>query len=159
MGISCRPDLFCFWLAARCNHQVQRNLIIPGPDLGILDWIATMFGSCIKTLTLALIGHDLGGGWGIFTAMGSSSPWQLVSSMDRVPGDWGVEGSWMQYKGQRRLYVRFFSFTLWLPNLSNRSMNLLYWSTNSDIGIIYCYKWNAYLFFNKTRLWKANKIH
>lgn len=29
------PDLVCLWLAARCNHQVLRNLIIPGPDLSI----------------------------------------------------------------------------------------------------------------------------
>lgn len=72
VAISCSPDLFCFWLAARCNHQVQRNLIIPGPDLGTPDWIANMFDQCVKTVTLALIGHDLLGalngiGWAIFT--------------------------------------------------------------------------------------------
>lgn len=74
VGISCSPDLLCFWLAAWCNQQVQRNVIIPGPDLSIyLDWIATMFNYCIKTLTPTLIRHDLlgvctGRGWGIFAA-------------------------------------------------------------------------------------------
>ena len=59
MGISCRPDRFCFWPAARCNHQAQRNLIIPGPDLSMSGWIANTASYCVKTLTPALIGHDL----------------------------------------------------------------------------------------------------
>lgn len=94
VSISCSPDLFCFWLAARCNHQLQGNLIIPGPDLDTLDRIATTFDQCIKTLTLTLSGHDLlgacvGRGWGVFTTRDyfpSAACWQLGQSA------WGLWG-------------------------------------------------------------------
>lgn len=111
-----RPIAFCFWLAARCNHQVHRNLIISGPDLSTSNWIVTTFDQCIKTLTLAVIGERfLPWLHGVVRNLSSlalfffvfTSAWQLAGIKGTPTGNgssFGFGSVWLNSPGRRHSY-------------------------------------------------------